>query len=108
MLSADARLQHSLLYVMQSATLLDMTPGKRSVFAMVLLMTPVTPAVGCFLCSAAMSMLDPQQAAVLGNAGVQLQQADEAAVTAVTVALRNLQDLERLIREASSPDVRDG
>lgn len=53
-------------------------------------------------------MLDPQQAGVLSGAGVQLQQADEAAVTAVTVVLRSLQDLERLIREASSPDVRDG
>lgn len=62
--------------------------------------------IGCHF--AGVSVLDPQQAGVLSNAGLQLQQADEAAVTAVTVVLRSLQDLERLIREASSPDVRDG
>jgi len=58
--------------------------------------------------TAAMSSLDPQQVAVLGNAGGVLMQADEAGQSAVTVVLRSLQDLERLVKEASSKDVRDG
>ena len=58
--------------------------------------------------AAGVSTLDPQQAGVLSSAGLQLQQADDAAQGAVTVALRSLQDIERLVREASSPDVRDG
>ena len=53
-------------------------------------------------------MLEPEQAGVLSSAGMQLQQADDAAQGAVTVVLRSLQDLERLVKEASSPDVRDG
>lgn len=68
--------------------------------------TPCMSNIAIF--SVGVSVLDPQQAGVLSNAGLQLQQADEAAVTAVTVVLRSLQDLERLIREASSPDIRDG
>ncbi|KAL0054843.1 hypothetical protein WJX82_003081 [Trebouxia sp. C0006] len=56
----------------------------------------------------AMSSLDPEQVAVLGNAGGVLMQADEAGQSAVTVVLRSLQDLERLVKEASSKDVRDG
>lgn len=55
-----------------------------------------------------MSSLDPEQVAVLGNAGGVLMQADEAGQSAVTVVLRSLQDLERLVKEASSKDVRDG
>ena len=55
-----------------------------------------------------MSSLDPEQVAVLGNAGGMLMQADEAGQSAVTVVLRSLQDLERLVKEASSKDVRDG
>ncbi len=58
--------------------------------------------------TAAMSSLDPEQVAVLGNAGGVLMQADEAGQSAVTVVLRSLQDLERLVKEASSKDVRDG
>ena len=59
------------------------------------------------LCGAAMSSLDPEQAGVLGNAGGVLLQADEAGQSAVTVVLRSLQDLERLVKEASAKDVRD-
>ena len=55
-----------------------------------------------------MSSLDPEQVGVLGNAGGVLMQADEAGQSAVTVVLRGLQDLERLVKEASSQDVRDG
>ena len=65
---------------------------------------PLTPDV----LIAAMSSLDPEQVAVLGNAGGVLMQADEAGQSAVTVVLRSLQDLERLVKEASSKDVRDG
>ncbi|KAL3149099.1 hypothetical protein ABBQ32_001942 [Trebouxia sp. C0010 RCD-2024] len=56
----------------------------------------------------AMSSMDPEQVGVLGNAGGVLLQADEAGQAAVTVVLRSLQDLERLVKEASSKDVRDG
>lgn len=69
---------------------------------------PTTCMSNITVLSVGVSVLDPQQAGVLSSAGLQLQQADEAAVTAVTVVLRSLQDLERLIREASSPDIRDG
>ena len=55
-----------------------------------------------------MSTMDPEQVGVLGNSGGLLLQADEAGQAAVTVVLRSLQDLERLVKEASSKDVRDG
>lgn len=55
-----------------------------------------------------MSSLDPEQVGVLSNAGGFLLQADEAGQAAVTVVLRSLQDLERLVKEASAKDVRDG
>lgn len=55
-----------------------------------------------------MSSLDPEQVGVLSNAGGFLMQADEAGQAAVTVVLRSLQDLERLVKEASAKDVRDG
>ena len=55
-----------------------------------------------------MSSLDPEQVGVLSNAGGFLLQADEAGQAAVTVVLRSLQDLERLVKEASAQDVRDG
>ena len=61
----------------------------------------------CML-SAAMTSLDPEQVGILGNAGGFLLQADEAGQAAVTVVLRSLQDLERLVKEASGKDVRDG
>ena len=57
---------------------------------------------------AAMSSLDPEQVGVLSNAGGVLLQADEAGQAGVTVVLRSLQDLERLVKEASAKDVRDG
>lgn len=44
---------------------------------------------------------------MLGSAGPALLQADEAGQSAVTVVLRSLQDLERLVKEASAKDVRD-
>lgn len=55
-----------------------------------------------------MSSLDPEQVGVLSNAGGVLLQADEAGQAAVTVVLRSLQDVERLVKEASAKDVRDG
>ena len=55
-----------------------------------------------------MSSLDPEQVAILGSAGGALMHADEAGQAAVTVVLRSLQDLERLVKEASAKDVRDG
>ena len=55
-----------------------------------------------------MSSLDPEQVGVLGNAGGTLLQAEETGQAAVTVVLRSLQDLERLVKEASSKDVREG
>ena len=55
-----------------------------------------------------MSSLDPEQVGVLSNAGGVLLQADEAGQAAVTVVLRSLQDLERLVKQASAKDLRDG